>query len=103
MPIDPVLPPLAVAIDWLPPTEDIDLYPESSRAIAPGSFGRVSVYNNSYLFLTAGDYQFEQLILESGSRFHLDSSGGPIRMFVKNTLVLRGQWIPPIPLVQPCC
>lgn len=63
----------------------------ASASPAPGRYGIVSVGAGSDLHLHAGDYRFDQLLVSS--RIHFDTSGGTIRVFVRDTLVVSGQWL----------
>jgi hypothetical protein len=92
-PLPSQLAPLAVDVTWAPYVEnEIYLQPDTSRVLASGSYGKVVVNARSHLYLTAGDYQFNELQFESGAQIHLDTSAGPIRMFVRTSLIERGTW-----------
>jgi hypothetical protein len=88
----PALPELELFADFSGvPLGDIVLGSGASVAPAPGRYGIVSLGAGSDLHLQAGDYRFDQLL--SDSRLHFDTAGGPIRVFVRDTLVVRGQWL----------
>lgn len=89
----PELPEVNLAVTWIAtglPTQYV--YSSQTATLSPGRFGNVVAYGNSDVYVSAGDYYFDQLDLESNARFHVDSTAGPVRIFVKNQLTLRGNW-----------
>jgi hypothetical protein len=67
----------------------VRLEPGTSRTIAPGSFGEVSLKNGSILTLRAGTYYFRVLQLETGSKIVL-ADPGAVTVFVDTSFTHRG-------------
>jgi hypothetical protein len=56
----------------------------------PGSFGAVTLNPGSGLYLASGDYYFQSLNVQPQSALVLDNAGGPVRIYVKSSLVFSG-------------
>ncbi len=68
---------------------DHDVPEDGSLTLAPGSYGEVTLEQNSTLFLQSGDYFFEELVTKDDPVvFDIDVSGGPITVNVVNDLGL---------------
>ncbi len=87
----PALPELELFVSFSGTPGNVTLGSGASLSLTPGRYGIVSVGVGSDLFLTAGDYVLNQLLINS--RIHFDTSSGPIRVFVRDTLVVHGQWL----------
>ncbi|MFO7179879.1 MAG: hypothetical protein DIU78_014360 [Pseudomonadota bacterium] len=71
---------------------NVNLEPDQHQTLAPGRFGVVSVKSRSSITLTAGDYFFDALrVLEPQARIIVDQTAGPVRAYVLDELVFRGQ------------
>jgi hypothetical protein len=68
----------------------VTLAVNEQRAIAPGSHGAVTMNTASVLFLRSGDYYFTSLDVQPQSVLVLDDSAGPVRIYVKSSLIFRG-------------
>jgi hypothetical protein len=68
----------------------VTLAVNEQRAIAPGSHGAVTLNTASVLFLRSGDYYFTSLDVQPQSVLVLDDSAGPVRIYVKSSLIFRG-------------
>jgi hypothetical protein len=69
----------------------VTLPPDGTRSLAPGSYGMVTASSRAVLTLSAGTYYFQSLTLEPQSRLHLNQAGGPVKLYVKNSMIVRGQ------------
>jgi hypothetical protein len=67
----------------------------TTQSRAPGSYTDVLVRNAGTLALASGTYFFSSLTLETGSRVTLAGSG-PVYLFVRTNLILRGTVTPPV-------
>jgi len=72
----------------------ITLAPDAARTLAPGAYAVVTVNSRATLTLTAGTYTFESLTLEPQSRLNLNQSAGAIQLFVKTSVIDRGDITP---------
>jgi hypothetical protein len=57
---------------------------------APGDYAAVSVQSGGTLNVRAGDYRFDSLTMTSGSILKVDTSSGPVRIFVRQTMTWQG-------------
>jgi hypothetical protein len=73
---------------------DVTLQPDTSRALAPGSYGSVVLaYSRSTLSLSSGAYYMDALDIEPQAILRLDMSAGPIVMYVRGSVTFRGQLV----------
>lgn len=70
-------------------TTDVQLEPTQTAAPSPGSYKWLRIKRDSVVTLTSGTYYFEGFSADSGSKIVLDSSNGPVRVFVRNYLTSR--------------
>jgi hypothetical protein len=68
----------------------VSLPPGQSGSRAPGSYGAVQVFSNATLTLLAGTYYVDTLQLEPQSHVILDQAAGPVVIYVRTTVQLRG-------------
>jgi len=68
----------------------INLGPGQSGSRGPGAYAAVQVFQNATLTLSTGTYYFDSLQLESGSHVVLNQTSGPVIIYVRTTLALRG-------------
>jgi hypothetical protein len=73
---------------------DVDLEPGKQRTLVPGAYGNVTVKSRATLTLGAGTYTFASLDLEAQSAIQSNTSGAPLVVYVKDTLVLHGSVAP---------
>jgi hypothetical protein len=71
------------------PGADVFLQPDTSRTLAAGSFGAVTVQPRATLNLSSGTYFMQSLDLESQAHLSLDDSHGPVLLYVANSLIYR--------------
>ena len=64
--------------------------PGQSTSRGPGAYGNVQVFQNATLTLSTGTYYFDALQLESGAHVVLNQTSGPVVIYVRTTLILRG-------------
>ncbi|MGH9889276.1 MAG: hypothetical protein ACREBE_27325, partial [bacterium] len=69
----------------------ISLPPGQAGARVPGSYGAVQVFSNATLTLVAGIYFFDTLQLEPQSHVALDQTAGPVVIYVRDSVQLRGE------------
>jgi hypothetical protein len=62
----------------------------------PGEYGHGTLAPNSTIFLSAGDYQFESLLVEPGSQLVVDDEGDVVRIFIRAGLTFRGSIVPAV-------
>jgi hypothetical protein len=63
----------------------------ATQALAPGSYAGVTVFSGGRLTLSAGTYFMNTLDLEPQARLNLDQTGGPVQIFVRTSVIDRGQ------------
>lgn len=68
---------------------DISLPPDApNHDLAPGSYDSIQAFSRSTLTLRAGEYYINSLVLEPDVHFRIDTSHGPVQIYVKETLRL---------------
>jgi hypothetical protein len=80
----PALPTLAAS------NADVFVESDTTRPLAPGAYGKVTMHPRGHLRLVAGDYAFKTLEMDSTSQLDLDKSNGAIRVVVYDTTKLQG-------------
>ncbi len=68
----------------------VRLEPGTTRGIAPGYYGEVSVKSRATLRLTGGRYTFKSLFVEPGGRIEVVGDRGALRLVVRESVTLRG-------------
>ena len=68
----------------------LTLPPDQSAPLAPGSHGPVHIFSRSTVTLSSGTYYLDELILEPESRMVLDTTAGPVFIYVRNNFIYRG-------------
>lgn len=58
------------------------------RTLSPGAYGHVTVLHGGRLRLTAGTYFLDALVVHAGGGLAIDTSGGPVVVYVKDFLKL---------------
>lgn len=71
-------------------TEQLALEPAVDRTAAPGPYGQVVLKNTSKLRLQTGTYYFRSLDVQSGANLILNTSGGPVVIYVRDSVNMRG-------------
>ncbi|MGH7271594.1 MAG: hypothetical protein ACREJ3_14280, partial [Polyangiaceae bacterium] len=80
------LPPLSVPLSFPPSSGNVTIALGQSGVLAPGSYGKVTVYGS--LTLAAGTYYVENLDIEPFSTVTLDKTSGPVVLDVQSQLSL---------------
>jgi hypothetical protein len=70
---------------------NMDLEPGVTGRLNPGAYGSVVVKSNALLNLSVGSYLMDGLDLEPSSTLALDTTAGPIRLYVRKSAILRGK------------
>lgn len=93
-PPSPELPSLLLAIDW---PEEIGGSAEVVRGetlhLSPGRYNRIAVFGGGDLYLSPGDYYIDSLQLEAQGRVHIDIPQSEIRIFIRDRLISRAEWL----------
>ncbi|MBX3184757.1 MAG: hypothetical protein KIT72_04865 [Polyangiaceae bacterium] len=79
-------------VTFPPSSATVDVLPGFTKALAPGSYARVKLLPRAKLRLRAGSYfikRFEALPL---ARVELDTTEGPVRLYVQDQLSMLGDW-----------
>jgi hypothetical protein len=71
-------------------TGNMNVQPDQTVSLAPGALAVLSVSSRSTVKLTAGKYFFDSLSLQPGATLALDQSEGPVSIYVKSNLDLKG-------------
>jgi hypothetical protein len=74
----------------LPIPGGVNLEPGVTAGIGPGAFGAVVVKANAVLNMAAGSYLMDSLDLEPSGKLALDTSKGPVRIYIRGAAILRG-------------
>ena len=69
----------------------VTLQPDTTQTLAPGSYTSVTIFSRSHLTLSAGTYFMTSLDLEPQAHLNLDQSAGPVLIYVRNSVIDRGQ------------
>jgi len=64
--------------------------PDEVRSISPGSYAWLTINSRARLYLRSGAYYFQGLQVEPGATVHFGSTNGPVRIFVKDSLMHKG-------------
>lgn len=74
-------------------TQDVELEPNQTRVLSPGSYLKLNVKANAKLTLSTGTYYFESLKFEPSSEIRLNKASGPIYVYVLSTFIHRGTFV----------
>ncbi len=80
----------SINVVFLPSNESIALEPEQSAVRAPGNYTNVSVKSRATLHLSTGSYYFRSFTTEPQATIAIDTTAGPVRIFVEEHITLRG-------------
>jgi hypothetical protein len=69
---------------------DVVLQPNISASRAPGRYGNVQIFSGAQLSLSSGIYYLDSLDLEPSAKILLNQDAGPVLIYVRNTVILRG-------------
>jgi hypothetical protein len=81
---------LAFDVAFPTATTGITLQPDQSASAVPGAFTNMTLGSRSRLSLSAGNYTSDSLDIEPQATLALDTTTGPILLFVKNNIIFRG-------------
>jgi len=73
---------------------NISLEPDTSRVLAPNTYGNLTVKSRAKLSLEAGVYVFNTVLIEPQAKLLIDSTLGPVQVYVKTGLTFRGSIVP---------
>jgi len=71
-------------------TQDVILQPSQSANLTPGAYSHLTLQSSSQATLRTGTYFIDQLDLEPQATLRLDESAGPIFIYVKTSIIYRG-------------
>jgi hypothetical protein len=74
-------------------TQNVELEPNQTRVLLPGSYLKLNVKTNAKLTLSTGTYYFESLKFEPSSEIRLNKASGPIYVYVLNSFIHRGNFV----------
>jgi hypothetical protein len=77
-------------VDFPLATTDVTANGGQTRTLAPGAYRNVTAYSNGTVSLSAGTYYLNQLDIEPQGRLVLNAAAGPIVIYVRTTLIVRG-------------
>ena len=90
--VTPVLPAFPTINQQFTGSTAISVPPDTSRSLAPGQYGAVTVFSRAKLVLSAGTYVFTSLDLEpQASLVTPSSSSESVRIFVRDSVIYRGR------------
>ncbi|MEP6652515.1 MAG: hypothetical protein ABJA82_04100 [Myxococcales bacterium] len=69
---------------------DIVLQTNQTGLRAPGRYGSVQLFSGARLTLSSGTYFVDSLDLEPASKVILNQDAGPVMLYVRNSVILRG-------------
>lgn len=85
---DPMLPVFPTATSFSAGSSNVTT---QTSTLTPGSYGSVSYGNGGDLKLTAGTYFLASLTLSGNTQVHLDTTGGPINVFVTGNVTMNNR------------
>jgi hypothetical protein len=74
-----------------PAGANVDLEPNQTRDLQPGSYGNVMVKAGATLRVGSGPYYVTSLSLEPNSTLIFNSENGPLQLFVRSSYIHRGR------------
>ncbi|HEX9618991.1 MAG TPA: hypothetical protein VF989_02585, partial [Polyangiaceae bacterium] len=84
----------ALSLEFPPALDgDIDLQPDQTLSLEPGSYGTVCLKTGTVTTLRSGRYFFRSLSLEPGSTVRFDSAEAPVYLYVEQSFTYRGAFI----------
>lgn len=87
-----ILPELGFEVDWPSSTiGTIEPGVGQTQTAAPGYYNKLHAYTNAKVFLSSGVYFLNEFFLEPDAELRLNTSGGPIVIWVKNAFTYRGK------------
>jgi len=67
--------------------------PDSTRTLAPGSYGALNIASRTKVYLRSGTYFFTSGNLEPGADVRLNTSTGPVYLYVKDSFTFKGKFV----------
>ncbi len=83
--------PLDFAVEYPTAGPSVQLEPDQAQTLPPGSYGAAVIKSRAKLDLSAGEYFFDSLLVESEGELALDTTGGPVILYVQGSLSYRGK------------
>jgi hypothetical protein len=81
----------AFAYDFQPePLGPVQLEPGDEAALPPGRYSHIDIKAGATLRLTSGMHEVESLMMHPGSHLDVDTSTGPLYVYSRGTIVVRG-------------
>jgi len=88
----PVLPPFPAINQTFTGTQAITVAPDTTRTLAPGQYGAVTVFSRGRLVVSAGTYVFTSFDLEPQATLVVPSSTTQnVQVFVRDNVIYRGR------------
>lgn len=66
------------------------------ESLAPGNYGKFELHDRNRITLTAGQYFFTSFTLYSQAEVRIDSTSGPVQIFVSGSINSQGKILPAI-------
>ena len=70
-----------------------DIIDKQVISLTPGRYGTVTVRDGGTLILTAGTYEFKDLIVSWTAKIKIDQTTGPVKIRVQKTLLWNGPMV----------
>jgi hypothetical protein len=71
-------------------TTNIEAQQGQSKTAAPGTYNRLTAYSGGTIYLASGTYYVQSLDIEPQGVLAVNMSGGPIYLYVANSVIYRG-------------
>jgi len=78
------------SVTFPPASNSLIAYPGTTQSASPGAYGGLFVYPNATLKLTSGVYYLDQFDTEEQGTLALDTTNGPVIVYVRTSVVYRG-------------
>jgi len=77
-------------VDLPASSENLSLPPDRVASLSPGSFENITVFSRSTLRLRTGTYYFGSFDVEPQATLAIDTTRGPVVLYVRGSLIWRG-------------
>jgi hypothetical protein len=81
---------LRYSVQFPAASSGLSLEPDRTTSLAPGAYTSVVVKSRSVVKLSAGTYYLDQLQMETQAVLDLNTSGGPVIIYVRQSLNFKG-------------
>ncbi|HEX7027762.1 MAG TPA: S8 family serine peptidase [Gammaproteobacteria bacterium] len=82
---------LSWSVEFPASLNDFILTPDSEGILHPGAYRKVTAFSRSRLRLASGAYYMDELVLEPQSHIVFDTRSGPVFLYVRSRLIVRGE------------